>query len=198
MELIVVDGGSEDETRAIAREFTNKVLTTKWGRARQMNHGAGQATGDVLLFLHADCALPKDWTKEVEIILSDPAVAAGAFDLRLEHPSLCFRVIERTANMRSRLSCVPYGDQGMFVRASVFRQVGGFADLPLMEDIEIARRIKRVGRIRFSSVAIKALPRRWLKEGILRTTVKDGALAFAYTVLGVSPGRLAKYYPDTR
>ncbi|TAN40479.1 MAG: glycosyltransferase [Nitrospirae bacterium] len=197
-ELIVVDGGSTDATVALAHEFTEKVFVTRKGRGHQMNHGAGKAGGDLLLFLHADCLLPPRGFDLIREALSDRRVAAGAFDLRIDHPGRHFRLIGAVANLRSRFTSIPYGDQGLFVRASLFRELGGFADLPLMEDIEISRRLKKTGRVIFLRQPVLTSPRRWLKEGPVYTTLRDWTIALAYRFLNVSPHRLINYYKDVR
>ncbi len=197
-ELIVVDGGSADETVSIAREFADTVLETRRGRGLQMHLGAERAGGGILLFLHADCLLPQGAFDAVRAALSEPGVSAGAFDLGIRHPSVCFRVVELGANLRSRLTRVPYGDQGLFMRAGTYRRVGGFRDMPLMEDIEIGGRLRKAGRVAFLRPPIMASPRRWLKEGVVRATLRDWRLALSYTLLKAPPERLARHYRDVR
>jgi len=197
-ELIIVDGGSSDNTVSIARDFTAKVFEAKTGRASVMNFGAGQATGDILLFLHADCTLPDDGFTLIRDTLHKRNIAAGAFPLQIDHPGLGFRLIESVSNFRSRMTSLIYGDQGMFLRKEMFDHIGGFADIPLMEDIEISRRLRKEGRIVFIKQPIKASPRRWLKEGITYTTLRDWSIAFSYTFIKISPERLIKYYKEVR
>ncbi|MEW6602357.1 MAG: TIGR04283 family arsenosugar biosynthesis glycosyltransferase [Nitrospirota bacterium] len=197
-ELIIVDGGSSDNTAEAAREFTPKVFEAKTGRASVMNFGAGKAAGDILLFLHADCVLPKGAFSRIRETLNDSDVAAGAFALGIDHHGMGFRLIETAANIRSRLTSLMYGDQGMFLRKEVFDHIGGFAEIPLMEDIEISKRLKKEGRIVFIDPPIKASPRRWLKEGMLYTTLRDWAIAFLYTFFKISPQRLIKHYKEVR
>lgn len=197
-ELIVVDGGSTDATVSIAREFTDMVLTSSRGRAEQMNAGAHAATGDALLFLHADCVLPEGAFDVIHKTLSAREVSAGGFRLAIEHPGLAFRIIERGANLRSAITRLVYGDQGLFLRKETFERLGGFKEMPLMEDIEISQRLKRLGRIAFVNPPIRTLPRRWLKEGPLYTTLRDWAIAIAYTIFKVRPEKLAKHYGDVR
>lgn len=197
-ETIIVDGGSEDATVSRARELGAKVVPGRRGRAAQMNLGASAASGDVLLFLHADCVLPPEAFGLISEAFQSDAVVAGAFDIAIEAPGAGFRLIEFVANLRSRTMRIIYGDQGMFVRAGVFRDMGGFADLPLMEDLEISSRLGRAGKIVFMRPPVTTLPRRWKNEGLLYTTLRDWGIAFAYTVLGVRPERLAKYYGDVR
>ncbi|MBI5741742.1 MAG: TIGR04283 family arsenosugar biosynthesis glycosyltransferase [Nitrospirae bacterium] len=197
-ELIVIDGGSSDDTMAVAGEFTEKVFPAGTGRASAMNFGATKSSGDILLFLHADCILPEDAFTIIRETLRDASVAAGAFELAVEHPGIPFRLIEMGTNLRARAASLLYGDQGMFLRKAVFERIGGFADIPLMEDLEISWRLKSSGRIVFVKPPIKASPRRWLNEGILYTTLRDWMNAFSYTFLKVSPDRLIQYYRDIR
>lgn len=197
-ELIVVDGGSTDNTMSIAREFTDKVFQTETGRASVMNYGAGKATGDILLFVHADCALSVTAFSAIRHAMGDEKVAAGAFYLSIDHGGFSFRLIESVANLRSRITRLLYGDQGMFVRKDLFQRIGGFTNVPLMEDIEISKRLKKEGRIVFIRPAIKASPRRWLNEGILYTTVRDWTIAFCYTFLKVPPEKLIRHYREIR
>lgn len=197
-ELIVVDGGSTDHTVSIAREFTDKVMVTRRGRAHQMNSGAERASGDILLFLHADCTLPEGGFGIIRQALGDSRVSAGAFDLSIEHPKLRFRIIEFGANLRSRLTAIPYGDQGLFLTKRVFSLLGGFADVPLMEDIEFSSRLKTMGKIVFVRPPIRTLPRRWLKEGAVYTTLRDWSIALSFSLFRVPPQRLLKHYRDIR
>lgn len=197
-ELVIADGGSTDETLSIAREFTSRVITCPRGRARQMNTAAAAASGDILLFLHADCVLPAGAFELIIAAMSNEQAVAGAFDLGINHPALWARVIENAANIRSRLSGVPYGDQALFVRRSVFERIGGFADLPLMEDVEIAGRLKREGRIVFINQKLSASPRRWLAEGPLHTTLRDWYIALRFTLFKTSAEELVRLYRDVR
>lgn len=197
-ELIIVDGGSTDATLQIAREFTSLIFSSEKGRARQMNFGAEKAAGDVFLFLHADCSLPEKGFDIVRRTVRDSAVAAGAFNIRIDHPGLSFRVIESAANLRSRVTGIAYGDQGIFMRRETFRSMGGFALIPLMEDIEIGRRLRKIGKIAFLGHPIRVSPRRWLKEGLVYTTLRDWGIALSYTLLRRPPDELARYYKDVR
>ena len=197
-ELIVVDGGSSDDTISIAAEFTDRVYETKTGRASVMNFGAEKAAGELLLFLHADCILPLNAFDTIRRTLNDRTVSAGGFRLSINSPGIRFRVIEAAANIRARAAGLLYGDQGIFMRREVFVKVGGFADIPLMEDIEISGKLKRTGRLALSELKIKASPRRWIEEGTLHTTFRDWSIAFSYSFLKTPPEKLIKHYRNVR
>jgi rSAM/selenodomain-associated transferase 2 len=197
-ELIIVDGGSADNTVSIARKFTEKVYETKTGRASVMNYGAGKAEGSILLFLHSDCVLPDDAFRIIRETLDNKNVSAGAFLLGIDHPGLKFRLIEFGANLRSRVSSIVYGDQGIFLTKETFDKIGGYADIPLMEDIEISQRLKKCGNVVLLKSRVKASARRWLKEGAAYTTLRDWAIAFSYSFLNVPPDKLIKKYKDVR
>ncbi len=163
-----------------------------------MNFGAGKAGGKILLFLHADCILPDNGFTLIRDALGNGDIAAGAFSLRIDHPGFGFKLIESVANIRSRMTSLIYGDQGMFLRKKVFDYIGGFADIPLMEDIEISRRLRKEGKIVFIKPPITASARRWLKEGLIYTTLRDWTIAFSYTFIKISPEKLIKHYKEVR
>lgn len=197
-ELIIVDGGSSDVTMDIAAEFTDKVFQTKTGRASVMNHGAEMAAGELLLFLHADCILPENGFRTIRETLNDSRIAGGGFRLSINSPGLRFRLIETAANLRSRIAGLLYGDQGIFINKEIFNKVGGYADIPLMEDMEISGKLKKLGKLAIADTPIKASPRRWLKEGALHTTFRDWSIAFSYSFLSIPPEKLIRYYKDVR
>ena len=197
-ELIIVDGGSSDLTVKIASAYTEKVLAGPRGRARQMNFGAKAAAGDVLLFLHSDCRLSPGALNEIRWVLGHQDTVAGAFDILIDSSCFKFRWISRFANLRSRLTGIAYGDQGIFLRKKTFDDIGGYADIPLMEDIELCRRIKPLGKIYFLELPIYPSPRRFDNQGVLCTLIRDSMLVFSYAVLGADPSRLARYYRDER
>jgi rSAM/selenodomain-associated transferase 2 len=196
-ELIVVDGGSSDDTLAIARRLADRVLSAPRGRAAQMNAGARAAGGDVLLFLHADTRLPADYAGAIARALADEGVIGGRFDVRLDAPGLAYRVLERAISARSRLTRVATGDQAMFVRRETFARVGGFPLLPLMEDLALARALKRVGRVACLRETVLTSARRWQRHGVVRTVLLMWTLRLAYYA-GISPTRLARVYADAR
>ncbi len=189
-ELIVVDGGSGDATREIARRGGARVIGSPRGRAVQMNAGALAASGDILVFLHADTRLPRGYPEEVRQTLANERVAAGAFSLGIDGRGAGLRWIERAANWRSRRLALPYGDQALFTRASVFRRSGGFASLPIMEDFDWVRRLRRWGRIVTRSSQVQSSSRRWTTSGLLRTTLRHQLIVCGFG-LGVPPEKLA-------
>jgi rSAM/selenodomain-associated transferase 2 len=198
-EVVVVDGGSRDDTVAIAQRAPGvRVVTSARGRGIQMNAGARAARGDVLLFLHADAVLPPDAARLIARALEDPAVVAGAFRLHTvaEAGAPWLGPLLRLADLRSRVTRLPYGDQAVFVRRTVFERVGGFPDQPLMEDIELARRLWRVGRIRTVPGVVRVSGRRFLANPV-RAVVAMRVFPLLYR-LGVSPARLARLYGDPR
>jgi rSAM/selenodomain-associated transferase 2 len=196
-EVIVVDGGSADGTVEAARPFATRVLTAPRGRARQMNIGAAAATGDVLLFLHADTRLPERFAPAVAEALKDPRVAWGRFDLRLSGRRRLFRVIERLINLRARLTRIATGDQALFVRRAVFEAAGGFPDEPLMEDIALARRLKHLGKMASIAEPVVTDSRRWERAGLWKTVALMWLLRLLYFA-GASPRRLHAWYRDVR
>lgn len=191
-EILVVDGGSTDDTVARAGALADRVLVSKPGRARQMNRGAGEASGDVLLFLHADTWLPVGWPRAVEQAISSGAIG-GRFDvvLRGSHPRL--RTIAALMNRRSRLTGIFTGDQAIFVRRDVFERLGGFEALPLFEDIALARRLRRAGKVAALREKVSTSARRWDENGVWRTIFLMWCLRLGY-FLGISPARLARLY----
>lgn len=199
IEAIVVDGGSRDETVAIAKRcgktvgLSCKVISAAAGRARQMNAGAVVATGDILLFLHADTHLPPKFDTLVRQALQHPNTIAGAFELRIDANLRGLRLIETMVNMRSRFFSMPYGDQGIFLKASTFHDLGGFPDLPIMEDFEFMVRLKRQGRIVILPVPVITSGRRWQKLGVVRTTLINQLIIAGY-FLGVPPTQLVCWY----
>lgn len=195
-ELIVVDGGSEDDTCAIAERFSDRVVRSTKGRAVQMNAGADAASADVLLFLHADAILPDDADRIILDGLASGRRHWGRFDVQLSgrHPIL--RIVEYLMNLRSRLTGIATGDQGMFVTRAAFVAAGGFPEIALMEDVAISAVLKRIGRPLCLRAKLHSSSRRWERHGILRTIVLMWQLRLRY-FLGENPAELAKsYYGD--
>ena len=196
-ELVIVDGGSTDASRKIAARAADadpriRCLQSSPGRARQMNAGAAQATGAFLLFLHADTQLPVDAADLIAEAL-DGKRPWGRFDVLLDAPNFMFRVIETMMNLRSRWTGICTGDQGIFVRREVFGRLGGYAEIPLMEDIELSRRLKRRGRPVTPSAPASVSARRWIQYGIWPTIWLMLKLRLLFWI-GVEPGRLARIY----
>jgi rSAM/selenodomain-associated transferase 2 len=192
-EIIVVDGGSSDETAVLARPLADRVLIAQRGRALQMNAGAAAATCDVLLFLHADTQLPDDAGRTILDRLAPSGRAWGRFDVRFEDSGLLLRMIGFLMNARSRFTGIVTGDQAMFVARAAFEGVGGFPDIPLMEDVAISVRLKRVSRPLCLRGPVMTSARRWQKHGVLRTILLMWKLRFAY-FFGADPLRLARQY----
>ncbi len=196
-EIVVVDGGSGDGTLEVVSSLADIALSAPRGRASQMNAGARAARGEVLLFLHADTVLPQHFPELVRNAFQDPAVLGGRFDVRLNAVGWSFRMIETLMNVRSRLTRIATGDQAIFVRHDVFRALGGFPELELMEDIEFSRRLKRTGKIACLRAQVVTSARRWQRDGVLRTIGLMWLLRLAY-FFGVSPRQLKVFYGDTR
>ena len=191
-EVIVVDGGSCDATVALAQPLVDQLLPAPAGRALQMNIGAQAARGRVLWFVHADTRVPET---AAQVIIESVAHAAGwgRFDVRLSGDRLLLRLVERMMNWRSRFTGIATGDQGIFVTRELFERVGGFAALPLMEDIDLSSRLKREQRPLCLRATLTSSSRRWEQKGIVRTIALMWVLRLAY-FLGVPPARLAMHY----
>jgi rSAM/selenodomain-associated transferase 2 len=189
-----VDGGSTDATIAVAARFPRvRLLVSPRGRARQMNTGARAAHGDVFLFLHADTLLPDGALAAVEAAVTYPGVVGGRFDVSFDNPRRVFRMIAWFMNRRSRLSGISTGDQAIFVRRPIFETLGGYPEMPLMEDVELCRRLKRRGRLLPLRLAVRTSARKWERDGAVRTILLMWALRFLY-VVGVPPARLHRWY----
>ncbi|GAB1540253.1 TIGR04283 family arsenosugar biosynthesis glycosyltransferase [Scytonema sp. NUACC21] len=199
VEVIVVDGGSTDTTVSIVQSLGVKVLSAPPGRACQMNVGALVATGEILLFLHSDTWLPPGFDEMVRTALKplkqkcESAPVGGAFALRINSPLASLRLVEWGVNLRSRFLQMPYGDQAIFLKAETFHKMGGFPDLPIMEDFELMRRLRGTGTIAIVQTPVVTSARKWLKRGVLQTTLINQIIIFAY-LLGVSPLRLVNWY----
>lgn len=195
-EIIVVDGGTKAETLTAIRDSGAKRIVSERGRGKQMNEGAAAAGGDVLLFLHVDTQLPLDGLRRIVALMEDPRLSAGAFDLGISTAGLLYRIIEKVASLRSRLTGIPYGDQAIFVRRAYFSRLGGYKEVPIMEDVDLMRRIRKAGGgIGFIPEKVTTSARRWEKEGVVRCTCRNWTIMLLY-LLGVSPERLARWYPS--
>ena len=190
VEVIVVDGGSSDDTATRARNAGARVLHAPRGRARQLEAGAREARGDALLFLHADTRLPAGYADAALRALADPAVAFGAFRLRFEPRTRGMRWIERLARLRVRLLGLPYGDQALFLRRETLDAIGGIPQVPILEDLDMVRALKRRGRIALLPLEAVTSARRHLRGGPWRTALRHLAIALGGS-LGVSRARLA-------
>ena len=193
-EIIVVDGDPAGRTIKAVRHIGVKTAISEKGRGRQMNIGASLAEGEILVFLHADTLLPPDALELIEKAMEDGSRIAGAFDLAIESDRPAYRLIEKAASLRSRMTRIPYGDQTVFIRKKDFLALGGFSDIPIMEDVEFMQRIKkRKGKICIIGKAVRTSPRRWEEEGVVYTTLRNWLLLSLY-LCGVKPERLARFY----
>ena len=191
-EVIVADGGSRDATRDVAARAGAAVLEAPRGRARQMNAGAARASGDALLFLHADTILPRQTAARIRAAFADPRVVAGAFAYRSSAGGMLGLVLTTGARLRVRLSGHPYGDQSLFLRRRTFRALGGFPDLPVMEDWELVARLKRLGRVAALPEAVVTSATSFVDSGVLWSSAVNIAVIAGYQ-LGVDPVRLARW-----
>ncbi len=191
-EIVVVDGGSLDRTADRARAVGAQVLTTPRGRARQLEAGWRATGAEVVLFLHADTRLPLGWADAVRAALSEPDVAGGAFRLRFEERSLALRIIEFGAHRRAARAGLPYGDQAIFARRRVLEAIGGIAQVPIAEDLDLARDLRSHGRLALLPLAIATSARRYQKHGALRTWARH-TIALAAWRLGVDRERIARW-----
>ncbi|MEK6590775.1 MAG: TIGR04283 family arsenosugar biosynthesis glycosyltransferase [Nitrospinota bacterium] len=194
-EIVVADGGSKDRTSEIARRFTNKICISPKGRGVQMNAGAGISEGDYLLFLHADSILSLSGIQGIFEIIKENNIAGGAFRLKIDSKRVLFKIISSTANMRSKMYGLAYGDQGIFAKRDIFYKVGGYPDIPLMEDVNLVLRLKKIGKFIILPEYIMTSSRRWDNEGILYTTIRNWILISLY-LSGVSPYTLKNWYKE--
>lgn len=189
VELIVVDGGSSDGTPGIAHSLGATVISSAPGRAIQMNAGAAIASGEILLFLHADTRLPHGFDTMIRRALQQPGIIAGAFALRIDAPHWGLRLVEWGVKWRSHFYQLPYGDQAIFLTKTAFTEVGNFPLIPIMEDFELITRLKSLRKITIIDVPVITSPRKWLKKGIFKTTLVNQSIIIAY-LFGVSPERI--------
>lgn len=196
IEIIIVDGSQERDTLIAVRSKQIVKISSEKGRAIQMNAGAFVAKGEVLIFLHADTELPIRALGKIHSLMERSDYVAGAFDLGIKSDKFIYKAIGTLSSLRSRLSRIPFGDQAIFIRKEYFDRMGGYKEIPLMEDVELMRRIKRSEKkIRIFYDRVMTSPRRWEKEGVIYCTVRDWTLRILY-LLGMSPNRLVKYYKN--
>jgi rSAM/selenodomain-associated transferase 2 len=192
VEVIVVDGGSQDNTLNIVKEFTNvRALVSVKGRSNQMNEGAKISNGEILFFVHADSHLPLVWKTQILKAMTDPACLAGTFYLKFDQPGFWYDLYSRMSHLKSSL--FTYGDQGLFVRKTAFDRSGGFQNIPIMEDYEMLRGLKRIGRLVKLDTAITTSSRKFVKNGVIFQQLKNITIVILY-LLGVSPEFLSKWY----
>ncbi|MHB8909643.1 MAG: TIGR04283 family arsenosugar biosynthesis glycosyltransferase [Syntrophales bacterium] len=198
VEIIVVDGDPEGETLGVLPEGAVRKVLSEPGRGCQLNRGAEAASGEVLVFLHADAVLPRSALGRMGEALSDGALSGGAFDLAIDSSRPIFRLIERVASRRSRITRIPYGDQAIFLRRTCFQSLGGFHELPVMEDVDLMRRLRSSGgRIAILPERVVISARRWEKEGVLYTTLRNWVLV-ALFFFGIDAKWLARWYRPHR
>jgi uncharacterized protein len=196
-ELIVSDGGSVDDTLLIANRLCHRVITGCSGRGLQMNAGAKVATGDILLFLHADNRLEPDSYLKMHQCMKDPKWIGGAFTLCIESDKRLLKLITLLANIRSKYFGLAYGDQGFFVRKEIFNKMNGFAPIPICEDLDFYQRLKKKGPVMLLKEKAHTSPRRWNQEGIFFTTARNILIAVLFG-LGFPPRILTKWYLTIR
>ncbi len=194
LEVLVSDGGSTDSTPQIARRLRCQFIEGSAGRAAQQNRAAALAQGEVLLFLHADTWLPAAARDQLQQALADPGVEAGAFRQHIDAAPVVYRWLEWGNAARVRWGGPAYGDQGLFVRRSVFEALGGFPPVRLLEDLLLSRALARRARLALLPGPLQVSPRRWQARGVVRQTLRNWGILLAHR-LGVSPDRLAGYYP---
>ena len=196
-EIIVIDGGSTDSTASVARNFATWTITSKPGRANQMNAGAKIATGDLLLFIHADSKLTQQSFSRMRKAMALNGPAGGAFSLQIESEKASLKVISLLATWRAKYLNLVYGDQTIFVRTEIFQKMGGFSPLPICEDLDFFRRLSRQGRVILLKEKTHTSARRWKAEGVLYTTIRNITIGGLF-LIGFSPQTLSKWYSAIR
>lgn len=195
VEVIVVDGSLSQDTLQVISDETIQKYSCQAGRARQMNLGAAHASGNILIFLHADTLLPTNALTLIQETLQNPRFVGGAFSLQIDSPRVLLRMIAVFSTLRSRMTRAPYGDQAIFLRKSYFDSIKGYLDLPLMEDVELMRRIKKhKDDIIILPAMVITSDRRWNQEGLLYTALRDTLIIFLYWC-GMPAEKLARFYP---
>ncbi|MFB2838769.1 TIGR04283 family arsenosugar biosynthesis glycosyltransferase [Floridanema evergladense] len=197
VEVILVDGGSKDETVEIAKSLGVKVLISPRGRAIQMNAGAAIATGNILLFLHGDTILPANFELMIWEAIQKPEIVGGAFELAIDAKVKGIRLVEMMVNLRSHFLSLPYGDQAIFVKAEIFNKNGGFPILPIMEDFVFIQQLRNTRKLAIINTPVITSGRRWQQLGIVKTTLINQLVILGY-YLGVPPEKLATFYRKKR
>jgi len=197
IEVIVADGGSSDHTVEIAKKYADRVVLSERGRGIQMNAGAAHAKGKYMLFLHGDTTLPDRWNELVIEALEGGADMVGAFSFAVSEKSAALNIIAFMANLRAKILSLPYGDQAFFMSSRLFKKINGFAEIPLMEDIEMVRRVRKFGKIAILKAPVITSSRRWEKEGCLYAVARNQLLLFFY-LMGVPAERLDRFYRAVR
>ncbi len=193
-EIIVVDGRPDKSTISCIENTDVVKMTAPPGRAAQMNAGARQASGEILLFLHCDTKLPDGALESIKGLMENRSVKAGAYDLKINAKGFLFRLIEKTASVRSRLTRIPYGDQAIFIRKTYFDETGQYREIPIMEDVDLMGRIKKQKeKIHIFRRPVLTSARRWEKEGILYCTLRNW-LIITFYFLGMKPEKFALFY----
>lgn len=194
IQCIVIDGDPHRSTVQTIERSDVSRLASEPGRGIQMNAGFREATGDIIVFLHADTRLPRNGLLLIGNALADPSISAGAFSLGVETESRLIRSIAFLTTIRSRLTRIPYGDQVIFIRRDAFEALGGFREIPIMEDLDLMRRLRKRGyRIRILRERVLSSPRRWEREGVLKCTIRNWRIRTAY-LMGADPERLVSSY----
>jgi len=197
VEVIVADGGSQDQTVAVAAAAGATVITAPLGRGSQQNAGAWAAQGQTLLFLHADTRLPNGFAAQIREALDQPGTVAGAFRFAIGATGWRFRFLEYCTNLRGAWFGLPYGDQALFLPAARFQTMGGFREIALLEDLELVCRLRKMGKITLLTTPALTSPRRWQRLGLVRTTVINQLIVLGF-FCGISPNRLARWYGGDR
>ena len=194
LDIIVVDGNHKGNTLLFLRDRKVIIIKSEKGRARQMNSGAKRARGDILLFLHADTSVPDNAFEQIITVIKTGRYVGGAFNFGFDSQRWVFKLIAAVASMRSRITRIPFGDQAIFIKRNYFEEIGGFCDIPLMEDLELMKRIRRRGDpIHIIPLNLTTSARKWEEEGVIYTTLRNWLLQFLY-FCGVSPEKLVGYY----